>query len=303
MSSKVEAEIGRKKIPLLITMDLEVASDHDAVEQLDILARLAEDLKKIGARITIFVVGIHAKHFRQQLQHLQAQGHEIGCHGLTHKQDDNYSKLGEAEQRSRIEMATRLIGDTMGRPPVCFRGPGMTTSSITQKMLLENHYRADFSVCSQRFDIANSAGGQAGWLIAPRQPYHPAADSPFRRGALPLHVVPMLCYGLPFLSGSLYISGLGSMKFLFRRLLNESQKKQKPIVYLFHSYEFCAFRNISKQKRLHRIYRQDRKWRYQQNLALLTYMLSDPQVTSQTGQEFLDGELSIAKEGGSTCTN
>ena len=287
-------------IPLLVTLDLEIAPDHDLAEQKNILHTLNVDFKRLGLPITVFCTAEAAGVFNQEIRMLKTAEHEIACHGVSHGAGADFGKLSMHDCRDAIADSTACLREASGAPPRCFRGPGMTTSSITQRVLVEHGYEADFSVCSQRIDILNSRGGCLGWLTAPRRPYHPSEDSPFRKGNVPLLVVPLSCLGVPFLSGLLYLWGAGSTKAFFEILLEEARWSRKPIVYLFHSYEFSAYRGTArtaegkdaataaiKRKLLHRLYLRDRERRYEMTRVLFEHMLSKAQIKPMTGQEYV----------------
>ena len=291
-------------IPLLITMDLEIAYDHDINEQKMILQKLCEDLNMSEIPITIFATSESIDVFPEQINSIRNLKHEIGCHGLNHFKGENYKKISEKDINENINLSSKNIEYKIQKTPVCFRGPNMTTSSMTQKILVKNGYIADFSVCSQRIDIFNSKGGEVGWLFAPRLPYRSSDKSPYKKGNVPLWNIPLSCIGFPFISGILYLFGLSFMKFFFRILLNESVKTKKPIVYIFHSYEFTKYisstRNSrelaqsgrDKQPLIHKLYLKDPVKRYNLNLEFLKYMRSFNSVTPMTGKEYcklLDG--------------
>ncbi len=282
-----------------MTLDLEIAPDHDLAGQKSVLHRLRADLATLGLPVTVFSTAEAARAFAEEIKMLSAE-HEIACHGVSHGAGSDFAKLSLDECRNAVAESTAILQEASGIRPRCFRGPGMTTSSITQRVLVEHGYEADFSVCSQRFDVLNSKGGCSGWLAAPRSPYHPRTDSPFRKGDAPLLVVPLSCLGAPFLSGSLYLCGLGFMKAFFEILIAEARRIRKPIVYLFHSYEFSAYRGsalvgaetgaataAARRKALHRLYLRDRERRYEMTRALFEHMLSKAAVRPMTGREYV----------------
>jgi Polysaccharide deacetylase len=282
-------------IPLLITMDLEVAYDHDIDEQQDILAKIQEDLLKLQLPITVFTTSEAARIFRDGLKSLKDCGNEIGCHGWNHDTSENYRMMTSDYISRNITSSTSFIEDIVKYRPVSFRGPGMSTSTETQRILLENGYTSDYSVCSQRIDFFNSIGWNAKWLSSPRLPYHPSEKSPYTRGNLPIWVIPLSCIGLPFISGILYLFGTEFMKFFARMLIRESMTTGKPIVYLFHSYEFCSYTRHRKEtevqkragkKTLHRLYAQDIRKRYNDNLDLLKYMSSIDSICPFTAKSY-----------------
>jgi hypothetical protein len=268
------------KIPLLVTMDLEIASDHDLEEQSAILERLLMDLDRLALPITIFVTADAGMQFKRPLRALARAGHEVGCHGLTHALSENYRTMAETAVDSAISAATLKIGDVVGSPPRAFRGPFMTTSSATQRVLTDKGYLSDFSVCAQRVDLLTARGRTQGWLTAPRTLYHPSAGSPYRRGLLPLWVVPMRCIGAPFMSALVYLVGVTFAVRFFEALLSESRRTGAPIVYLFHSYEFTRRTegNPNHGPWYHRLYLNDREERYRRNLSLLETMVRSADV-------------------------
>ncbi|HEX9607904.1 MAG TPA: polysaccharide deacetylase family protein [Gemmatimonadaceae bacterium] len=282
----------RRSVPLLVTMDFEIANDHDLEDQRCALECLKSDLGRLGIPMTIFATSDAAQRFAPELGRLALAGHEIGCHGMTHAPDEDFRRMPESRTRWVIEEATRRIAIAVprGGQPRCFRGPRMETSAVTQKVLVETGYSADFSVCPQRLDIGSCAGGSIAWLTAPRSAYRPDSRTPYRRGSVPLIVVPLSSIGFPFISGVLYLFGLRFMKNLFRALLAEAVRLDRPIVYLFHSYEFARWAISPQTARvpLHqRLYCQDRALRKRWTLELLEYALSFGKTDPMTGSRLV----------------
>ncbi len=282
------------RVPLVVTMDLEIARDHDLSSQAAILERLHLDLERIGLPITIFTTSKAACAFPLQLSKLRATGHEVGCHGRDHAPREDFSKMSERDVRRALSQASDEICRVVGSRPRSFRGPWMATSATTQRVLLELGYRSDFSPCPQRLDFFRTRGGTREWLSAPRGLYHPSPDSPFRRGSSPLLVVPLSCIGVPFLSGLLYLAGVRAVRALFRALLAEARRTGRPIVYLFHSYEFCpASRQgnggaVDDRPWLQRRYGENREERYRRNLELLESMLATPGIEPAVAESLLE---------------
>jgi hypothetical protein len=199
--------------------------------------------------------------------------------------------MSEDQANEAIREATHRISQAVGQRPRCFRGPRMTTSSSTQSALITQGYQADFSVCAQRIDWLTCGGANLLWLLAPRGIYHPGEQNPFHRGELPLWVVNLSSLGIPFLSGTLFLSGLELMKAFFRLLLAQARCTGNPIVYLFHSYEFAQLIHPGSQPLHQRFYISDRSRRYQMNLLLLNYMCAFPDVYPMNASKFLKKQL------------
>jgi polysaccharide deacetylase len=273
-----------QRVPLIVTMDLEIARDHDFVSQANVLERLHLDLERLGLPLTVFTTGDAASAFPLQLAKLAAAGHEIGCHGRDHRRDEDYGRMAEPEIRAALTRATDEIRRAIDVRPKSFRGPWLATSAATQRVLAELGYERDFSPCPQRLDFFRTRGGTVRWLTAPRGAYHPSAESPFRRGDSPLWVVPLSCLGVPFLSGLVYLAGVAPVRALFRALVAESRRTGRPIVYLFHSYEFCPRSGLRDRRPwLQRRYTVDPEERYRRNRALLEAMLATPGIEPVTG--------------------
>ncbi|MBI2524638.1 MAG: WecB/TagA/CpsF family glycosyltransferase [Candidatus Rokubacteria bacterium] len=283
------------KIPLLITMDLELAYDHDRRQQHAALERLIRDCDESGIPLTVFSTADAGDEFSEEIRSLLRADHEVGCHGVAHDVGEDFGEMPATVAERLIGEATLRLYQNTGQWPRCFRGPRMTTSATTQAALVRHGYAADFSVCPQRLDSLRFRGGTLHRLLAPRQPYRPSIDSPFHRGDAQLHVVPLSTIGLPFVSGVLYLFGLRLMKTFFRLLVWEARRRGTAIVYLFHSYEFSqrtapgasgwcdGGRRGGRHRWHHRLYEQDREYRYATNLGLLRYMCAYEGVMPTTG--------------------
>ena len=281
-------------IPVLITIDLETAMDHVLSEQSEIFVRLFNEFNELGIATTSFITSEFAARFSDQIQSIDHYTNEFGLHGRDHSVSENYCRMTREEIESNIHASYEIVSEITQSAICCFRGPFMSTSSSTQQVLIGKKIKADYSVCSQRFDFINSRGGNLSWLISPRTVYHPSMVSPYKRGELPLWVIPLSCIGIPFISGIMYIFGLSFMKYFFRLLLAESLKNGKPIVYLFHTYEFSEqvyetsqVPADSKKSLIHSLYIKDRKKRYEMNLDLIKYIMSFDDVQLFKNSDYL----------------
>lgn len=228
------------KVPILITCDLDPTPEITLADKQKSMETTQRLFNEYGIKSTLYIVANLANNYRSKIRELSDEGHEIGCHGLTHEEEEEYHILPEDVQRGYLKQATDIIEEVSGKPIRSFRGPRVKTSHITQKILEELHYTSDCSVCSQRIDFISSNFIKPGWIFAPRLPYHPSENNAFKKGNRRILVVPISAIILPFISGSLYIFGLGFMKMLFDILYRESRKTGKPIVYLMHPTEFAT---------------------------------------------------------------
>jgi peptidoglycan/xylan/chitin deacetylase (PgdA/CDA1 family) len=228
------------------------------------------------------------------------KGHQIGCYGLTHGDDENFNKLPYNEQLFRIERATKILEGFVGKV-TAFRAPGARISSTTLKILEKSGYIADSSISSQRFDLASSNMNPK-LLFAPRMPYHPKESDTFRKGNMKIWEIPISAFMLPFISGTLSVFGLGFMKRFFNVLYKESQRTGKPIVYLIHPTEFLASENYGVpaswffSPRMWRVqgnpvryflFRRDGKVLFDENKELFAYMKTFKGIKFMTVDEYI----------------
>jgi peptidoglycan/xylan/chitin deacetylase (PgdA/CDA1 family) len=227
-------------VPILITWDVDPSPEipfEFRQQSLDVTVRLG---KELGIGSTFFVTA-NANHATpSKLEMIQAAGNEIGCHGLTHENEEEFDQMPEAMQYSYLQQATTKLEKLSGGKVRVFRSPRVKISATTIKLLVELGYIADSSVCSQRLDVFSSNLINLGWLVAPRLPYRPRYDNVYRRGDSDLWEIPISAIGIPFISAFLGVLGLVPMKALFRLLYAESRQTGKPIVYLGHPIEFTS---------------------------------------------------------------
>lgn len=231
---------------------------------------------------------------------LRQGGHEIGCHGLTHGNEEEYDSMPVAMQQQYLSEATAILRAVGGCEIRAFRGPRVKVSGPTLKILSELGYVADSTICSQRFDLVSSNGLDTGWLRAPRNPYHPSATDAYRRGDLPILELPVSALLVPFISSTLYVLGLPFMKLLFRLLYMESRRTGKPIVYLFHPYEFAdeikGAKVYKRDLKVHglrvrrHLYRGDAATRLDWNRRLWQYMAGFAGVRFLTASQYVEAQ-------------
>jgi len=226
------------QVPVLITWDVDPNTHYSLAQKRESLQAALELCGGIGIPATFFIVAQEAASYPGEIAGMSRAGHEVGCHGLTHGDEEEYNRMPEAMQRTYIERATRLLEEHSGAAITAFRGPRVKVSSVTLQLLAGSGYLTDSSVCSQRVDFLSSNLVNLGWLVAPRLPYHPHRDTIFKRGDLDILEIPVSAMIAPFISSLLYVVGLPFMKLLFRLLYAEAVRTHKPIVYLAHPEEF-----------------------------------------------------------------
>jgi hypothetical protein len=235
--SQVSTTNGRS-VPVLITWDVDPDSWISLEKRQWALNTAMNMCHDLGIRATFFFTAQPAHVYSSEIEKLQAQGHEVGCHGLTHGNEEDYDRMPEDMQRAYIGEATQKLQALVGDPIRVFRSPRVKISARTLRLLAEYDYQADSSICSQRIDFVSSNLINTGWIIAPRHPYHPHPNNAFKKGDVPTWEIPVSAMIVPFISSAMKVLGLPAMKALFRFLHAESRYTGKPIVYLAHPTEF-----------------------------------------------------------------
>jgi peptidoglycan/xylan/chitin deacetylase (PgdA/CDA1 family) len=172
------------------------------------LPRLAELFARHGVTPTWFVVGRDLEEDiegRRLLTELAAAGHELANHSYSHPYD--LVRLGRAGIAEEIDRGHGALADACGHAAVGFRAPGYAVSPEVIDHLCARGYRYDSSAYpAVPYYLAKAAimagmrmvGRKSGSILAhpamlraPRGPYHPSAQSPYRPGTQPLLEVPM----------------------------------------------------------------------------------------------------------------
>ena len=236
-------------VPVLLTCDIHTHMAGPGPVREDLVAA-RRILSELGLRCTFFFPAQSAEELQDQVEALRQEGHEIGCHGLTHVPSENYGVLPPATQHRFLAEATTRLGRLLGAPPVSFRAPVFKLSNGTIGALEDLGYRADTSVTAQRVGLFGSDVYDLRPLFAPRLPYHPDRRDPFRRGATALWEIPVSAWGLPFLSNTERLCGLPAMRAFFRALHLESRLTGKPVVFMFHAEDLNAGRGLEPRRRL-----------------------------------------------------
>ena len=291
-----------KPVSVLLTCDIhthtygveQVHRDLQAVQRI---------LQEMRLPCTFFFPAESAEMLRGQVDELQREGHEIGCHGLTHDPSEQYSRLPVSQQEPFLQQATERLSRLLEKPPISFRAPAFKVSGQTMRILEGLGYEADLSVNSQRLGALGSDITNLAPLWAPRCPYHPSSSNPYRKGNGRLLEIPVSAWILPFVSNSERLLGLGFMRGFFRFLYGESRLTGKPIVFVFHAEDLNAQRGKQRRARWSwRYLRPSRtygfEFRYllfecdwqrvqEDQVALFRYMAGFPNVRFLTVRDYL----------------
>mgnify|MGYP004006697635 FL=1 len=223
------------KIPIIISLDVHTHVYQDKLNEVPVwIEKTLRVLDDISIKSSFFFPAECAEQMPREVRMILDEGHEIGCHSLTHKPDEQYNTMPFDNQKNKLSEAKKRIEEVTIKEIVSFRAPVFRLNGNTIRALDEVGFKIDSSVCPQRLGIFSSDITNIGWLFAPRKPYHPSYDSPFTRGNALLWEVPVSSFIVPFMANVGMAFGRMIEKLFFKFLHIESTMFNNPIVYLFH---------------------------------------------------------------------
>lgn len=202
------------------------------------LPMLLDLYDKYEVKATFFYIANFAKQHPEIIKIVQARGHEIACHGLTHRHDKAFDVMPYEEQLEHLSTAKKILEDISGEEVVSFRAPALRVNFDTPKALMEAGFRHDSSVAPQRMDMFMSLGSKnkMQWFGAPRTPYRTNPDNLARKGDSAIIEVPVSSFIVPYIGTFMRISP--TLNALTRHLLYwETKNTVKPINFLIHPNE------------------------------------------------------------------
>lgn len=189
--------------------------------------RILQILSDKNVKGTFFVLGMVADEQRELVRDIAEQGHEVACHGYSHKLIYNQDI---EEFRKETFKAKSILEDIVQKPVIGYRA---ASYSITKKslwaldVLVEAGFKYDSSiypVLHDRYGIPDSE----------ELPYILQAPSGGKLIEFPLSVYKMLKYRLP-------ISGGGYFRlypyFFSRYTLSRLNKSNMPFIFYVHPWE------------------------------------------------------------------
>ena len=198
------------------------------------LARLLGLLDAAGARATFFVVGWQADRTPALVREIARRGHEIACHGYSHR---FVYRLDPAEFREEIRRSRGILEAIVGEPVVGFRAPffSITADALwALDVLLEEGFHYDSSI----FPVWNYRYGMPGAARRPGLFTTPSGASLFE---IPLSTVRFPAAGLPV---GLNVPVTGGAYFrlypyaLTRALIRRLESSGERLIFYAHPWEY-----------------------------------------------------------------
>jgi len=104
------------------------------------LPKLLDALAARGIRATLFTTGEVAERYPSHIERLVAEGHELACHGMTHRA---FTELSADEARREIEESAQIL--RRFAPVTSFRAPYLKFPAAFLPILEANGFRLDSS--------------------------------------------------------------------------------------------------------------------------------------------------------------
>lgn len=182
-----------------------------------------------GVKVTFAILGEVAEWYPDLVRRIGQEGHSIACHGMHHVD----ATLLSPEQFSQdLGRARRILEDLSGKPVIGFRAPNLIITDWLPRVLVEQGFAYDSSICPARNPSKFKAHSRA-----PRMPYRVSLNSLSRRGNSSLVEIPMSVFPILRMPGgtSIYTRILG---WDWTRISIDSALRVGAACYYVHPYEF-----------------------------------------------------------------
>lgn len=182
-----------------------------------------------NVKATFFILGEVAQSFPELIKEIAEQGHEIGSHGLSHKQ---VFKLNEKDFRQEVAESKKLLEDITGKVILGYRAPAFSIMPKTKwalEILAEEGYRYDSSV----YPISGKRYGWPGFSKNICKVVLPSGNSIIE---VPISTVTVMGKTFPAAGGG-YIRHFPYV--ITKWAINQIQKTRPTVVYM-HPYEIDA---------------------------------------------------------------
>ena len=212
------------------------------------LPMLLDLYDRYGVKATFFYIADFAKQYPEIVRMVQRHGHEIACHGLTHRHDKAFDVMPYPEQLEHLVTAKQILEDIAGEEVVSFRAPALRVNSDTPQALIEAGFKYDSSVAPQRMDMFMSLGSKnkLQWFGASRSPYYVSEKNLARKGDTPIVEVPVSSFVVPYIGTVMRISPF--LNAVTRCLLFwETRDTGKVVNFLIHPNEVITEENLHVQ--------------------------------------------------------
>ena len=203
------------------------------------MPRLLDLYDQYNVKTTFFYTSYIAKLYPEVVKMAHERGHEVASHGYSHLVKNAFDVLSNEKINDHLHRSKDILEQTTGEEVVSFRAPALRIRKDFTKFLLENGYKIDSSVASQRMDMFMSFGAKhkLNWVYAPRSIYFASEENIFKRGDSDLLEIPVTSVLLPYIGTLMRISPM-LFKSLRPFILLEKALANRHVNLLTHPNEF-----------------------------------------------------------------
>lgn len=178
---------------------------------------------------TFFILGWVAERFPDLVARIHSQGHEVACHGYSHKLIYQQTRQEFAEETRRAKSA---LEDIIGRPVVSYRAASYSVTRKSQwalQILAETGFLYDSSI----FPIVHDRYGVPS---APRHPFQLKLEDKKGLFEFPISTVRILGINFP-------VGGGGYFRLLpyvvtKKAICRLNSRDELPLIFYLHPWEF-----------------------------------------------------------------
>ena len=190
---------------------------------------LLDTLEKDNVKATFFILGDVAAKFPSLIKQISNKGHEIGLHGLSHKQIFN---LTADEFRREMRDGKKMLEDITSLSVRGYRAPAFSVMPETKwalEVLAEEGFAYDSSIvpCQNK---------RYGWKGFGKDICNIALPCGLKIIEVPLSTIQIPVIGKGFVVGGGY---LRHFPYAVSKLAIKTIEKQRPVVAYIHPYEFA----------------------------------------------------------------
>ena len=204
-------------------------SDKPVGEILEPTLWILDCFREHNVRVTFAILGEVAQWYPDLVKQIAQEGHNIACHGMHHQ---DITLLSRQQFSEELAQARHILEETSGKRVVGFRAPNLIVTEWLPKVLVEQGFAYDSSICPAR-----NPSKFKGQSHAPRRPYQVSLNSMCRRGNSYLVEIPVSVF--PFLrmpgGQSIMTRILG---WQWTSITLDSALRSGPACYYMHPYEF-----------------------------------------------------------------
>ena len=214
-------------------------SNRPAGEIVEPTKWILKRLKEANTKVTFNILGEVAQWYPELVRQIAQEGHEIACHGMHHR---DLTLISRRQFSQELAEARSILEELSGRRVVGFRAPNLIVTDWLPKLLIDQGFAWDSSVCP-----ASNFGKFKGHSGAPSQPYWASPNSLCRRGGSNLVEIPVSVFPILKLPGGTSIS-TRILGWTWSRIALDASLRSGFASYYAHPYEFNTNQGF---KRMH----------------------------------------------------